>query len=148
MKAVERYVLIAIMALVPSVASGQGFLRPVTPQHVSDNLRADAKGIWEARFDVAMTAVSVYPFKGFDVKPLSKVGAGVFFTHFTPEAVRTFSVGALVTIPTIEGERYGFAAVGAFSIWKVGINYDVGLPFKEGISLMTGVTIDVFNNIR
>ena len=148
MKAVERYVLIAIMALVPSVASGQGFLRPVTPQHVSDNLRADAKGIWEARFDVAMTAVSVYPFKGFDVKPLSKVGAGVFFTHFTPEAVRTFSVGALVTIPTIEGERYGFAAVGAYSIWKVGVNYDVGLPFKDGISILTGVTIDVFNNIR
>ena len=148
MKAVERYVLIAIMALVPSVAFGQGFLKPVTPQHVSDNIRADAKGIWEARFDVSMTAVSVYPFKGFDVKPLSKVGAGVFFTHFTPEAVRTFSVGALVTIPTINGEQYGFAIVGAYSIWKVGLNYDVGLPFKDGISILTGVTIDLFNNIR
>jgi len=111
-------------------------------------------GVWQARFNTGMEAVALYPklneegkMIGLDPREFSAFIFGIFFTHAKPDGFQDWSAGPFVALPNVAAgyERYGLGVAGAYSIFKVGLKYDVGLPLKEGLSLMTGIKIDLFN---
>jgi hypothetical protein len=137
-----------------------GFTKPVTADVVkSENLMRDAeKPILKIRFDVTLSGLASY-FKqneegkitGLDTPvPFSKIGAGLSLTQFDVDASRRWAAGLAFTIPTgsLGNDKYGIAALGSYSVFRAGINYDLGLKPKDGLSLITGLVFDLFNNIQ
>ena len=84
---------------------------------------------------------------GMKAAPFLKEAAGVFLKHYKPDLTQDWGVGLMLTLPPPSGGRYGVAVAGSYSIFKVGVNCDFGVPFKQGVSLLTGITIDIFNNV-
>ena len=148
-----KKLLVILLLLMPVMAFSQGFLHKVTPVTIQDRgIKEGTTGSWQFRYDMGMTATAIGftyddagKFSGFAAQPSSKLVAGVFYTRFLADATRTWAVGAMVTIPAINEDRYGIAVAGAYSIFKVGIGYDFGLPFKTGVYFMPGIVIDIFN---
>lgn len=128
-----------------------GFTKKITPQLVADNARAPLTGTSLFRFDVGLTCPSI-GFKtneegkitGVEGKDFSKLFAGIIFTHVKPDGFRDWGVGGGITAPYGEG-HYGAAALVGYSVFRVGVNVDFGVPVKQGLSLLGGITVDLFN---
>lgn len=137
----------------------QGFFEKTTAENVKafTSDRAFPAGVWQARFNTGIEALAIYPklddsgkMIGLDPRPFSKFAAGIFFSHTQPTGFQDWSAGLMVTIPNPATgyDKYGLGIGGAYSIFKIGVNYDLGLPFKQGFSVLTGLKIDVFNVIQ
>lgn len=134
-----------------------GFTKPVTVETIKTLSKDQVAPVLKVRFDVSLIGMSTY-FKlneegkiaGLDTPvPLSKVGAGLALTQFNTDASRRWAAGLAFTLPTAAlGDRYGVAVMGSYSVFKVGINYDIGLKPKEGLSLLTGLSFDLFNLVQ
>lgn len=135
-----------------------GFTKPVTAESIKAISRDVEKPILKIRFDVTLSGLATY-FKqneegkimGLDTPvPFSKVGAGLSLTQFDVDASRRWAAGLAFTIPTgsLGNDRYGVAVLGSYSVFRAGINYDLGLKPKDGLSLITGLVFDLFNNIQ
>lgn len=128
-----------------------GFTKKITPQLVTDNAKAPLTGTYLFRFDVGLTCPSV-GFKtdeagkitGLEGKDFSKLFAGILYTHVKPDGSRDWGVGGGLTVPYGEG-HYGAAALVGYSVFRVGVNVDFGVPVKQGLSLLGGITVDLFN---
>jgi hypothetical protein len=150
----KRLIFLFLLFL-PLLGQSQGFLHKVTPLTIKDRgIKAETKGTWLFRYNMGMTASTIRlkfndanKFSGFYAPEglSSKLVAGVFYTKFKPDATAIWAAGAMITIPVINEDRYGIAIAGSYSIFKVGIGYDFGLPFKTGLYFMPGITIDIFN---
>jgi len=144
----------------------KGFFRSTEPANLERYVgsvelpsgeRALTSGVWQARFNAGMEAVALYPklddavkMIGIDPREFSAFIFGLFFTHTQSDGFQDWSAGPFVAMPNIAAgyERYGIGVAGAYSVFKVGLKYDVGLPLKEGLCLMTGIKIDLFNQIN
>jgi hypothetical protein len=144
----------------------KGFFRSTEPANLekyvgsvelSPGVKALSSGVWQARFNAGMEAVALYPkldeagkLIGLDPRDFTSFIFGVFFTHAKPDGFQDWSAGPFVALPNIAAgyERYGIGVAGAYSVFKVGLKYDVGLPLKQGLCLMTGIKIDLFNQIN
>ena len=161
--------IIAFVALVTGASAQsqwigfKGFFRESNATSIkmyvdqSGVIKAPLTGVWQARFNTGMEAVALYPkldeagkMIGIDPRAFSKFIAGVFFTHTKPDGFQDWAAGAMVTIPNPASgyDNYGIAIGGAYSIFKVGLNYDFGLPFKQGFAVLSGIKIDLFNVIQ
>jgi hypothetical protein len=127
-----------------------GFLKPVTKESlVADNGDKELiSATWKLRLDASIVGLASYISDFGNPKPFAKMGIGPVFTRFDTDASRTWAVGAMLTIPTAELAHYGVAAVGSYSIFKLGLNYDFGVPFKDGFCILTGLSIDLFNVVQ
>ena len=151
-------VFLGIMAVgVNAQGLFSGFTKPVTAETIKSLSKDQVAPVLKVRFDVSLIGMSTY-FKlneegkiaGLDTPvPLSKVGAGLALTQFNTDASRRWAAGLAFTLPTATlGDRYGVAVMGSYSVFKVGINYDIGLKPKEGLSLLTGLSFDLFNLVQ
>lgn len=165
--------MLVLLFAIGIVASAQdpwigfkGFFRSTEPANleryvgtveVSPGVKALTSGAWQARFNAGMEAVALYPkldeagkMIGIDPREFSAFIFGLFFTHTQPDGFQDWSAGPFVAMPNIAAgyERYGIGVAGAYSVFKVGLKYDVGLPLKEGLCVMTGIKIDLFNQIN
>jgi len=169
----KRLLLIFAVALVTLTVTAQdpwigfkGFFRSTEPANLERYVgsvelpsgeRALTSGAWQARFNAGMEAVALYPkldeagkMIGIDPREFSAFIFGLFFTHTQSDGFQDWSAGPFVAMPNIAAgyEKYGIGFAGAYSVFKVGLKYDVGLPLKEGFSGMTGIKIDLFNQIN
>jgi len=141
----------------------KGFLKSTEPVNLERYMEQETgskdlkSGVWQARFNTGLEAIAIYPkldetgkMTGFDSRTLSSFIVGIFFTHAQPDGFQDWAVGPFVSLPNIAvgNERYGLGVAGAYSIFKLGFRYDIGLPPNRGLCLMTGIKIDVFNNIQ
>lgn len=156
-KALKRSAAVVTLLLALSLGANaqspfKGFFHEITPQLVVDNAKAPLTGTWLVRWDVGLTCPAiglktdengkVIGTKGRD---FSKLFGGFLFTHVKPDGMRDWGIGGGVTVPYIEGGRYGLAVLGGYSVFRVGFNYDFGLPAAKGISFLGGITVDLFN---
>jgi len=127
-----------------------GFLKPVTEKSliVANGDKELISATWKLRLDASLIGLASYISDFGNPKPFAKLGIGPVFTRFDTDASRTWAAGAMLTIPTAELGRYGIAAVGSYSIFKLGLNYDFGVPFKDGFCILTGLSIDLFNVVQ
>ena len=151
----KRFLILAILVIFGITASAQspwkGFTKQITPQLVADNAKAPLTGTYLFRFDVGLTCPSV-GFKtneegkisGLEGKDFSKLFAGILYTHVKPDGSRDWGVGGGLTMPYGEG-HYGGAVLVGYSVFRVGANVDFGVPIKQGLSLLGGITVDLFN---
>ncbi len=129
-----------------------GFTKKITPQLVTETAKSPLTGTYLFRFDVGLTCPS-FGFKtdeegkiiGTEGRDFSKLFAGLLFTHVKPDGSRDWGIGGGITVPYIEGGRYGAAILGGYSVFRVGVNYDFGLPAAAGLSFLGGITVDLFN---
>lgn len=159
MKKIVIFSLVLFVSL-SAVAQSKfnGFLKPVTTTSLKayEGTKDLKGGSWLFRWDMGMTGTVNYlqlneEGKVTGLQPavgLSKLTSGIFYQHFRADAVPDWAAGAMITVPTSEGGRYGVALAGAYSIFTVGVLYDFGVPLKQGIGIMTSVKIDLFNNIQ
>jgi hypothetical protein len=149
-------VVITLLFMISIGANAQspfkGFFHEITPQLVADNAKAPVNGTWLVRWDVGLTCPAIGlktdeagKIIGTEGRDFSKLFGGFLFTHVKPDGMRDWGVGGGVTVPYIEGGRYGFAVLGGYSVFRVGFNYDFGLPAAQGISFLGGITVDLFN---
>ena len=152
-RAVILMVLLAIGIAGYSQNSWTGFTQRVTKSTMMDRgIREGSAGAWQFRYDMGLT-IPVLRLEydendnmiGFDKHPTTKLVMGLFYTRFNSQAVREWAVGLMFLAPTIAEDRYGMGVAGAYSIFKLGVGYDFGLPLKKGLYLMPGLTIDIFN---
>lgn len=155
---------IAVIGLFISLTAGlsaqnpllSGFTKKVTPELLKAGDRELVSAKWKLRLDASVIGMANYlkineegKVAGLDDPvPFSKVGAGLVFTRFDTDASRTWAAGAAFTIPTREHGNYGVAALGSYSVFRVGLNYDFGLPFKRGFCILTGLSLDLFNLVQ
>lgn len=152
---------VALLCLMTFGVSAQnpllsGFTKKVTPELLKAGDRELVSAQWKLRLDASVIGMANYlklneegKVTGLaDPVPFSKVGAGLVFTRFDTDASRTWAAGAAFTIPTNEGGKYGVAALGSYSIFRVGLNYDFGQPFKQGFCVLTGLSLDLFNLVQ
>lgn len=172
-RAGKLIILLPLFLLMTAGANAQdpwigfkGFFRSTEPANleryvgsveVSPGVKALTSGVWQARFNAGMEAVALYPkldeagkMIGIDPREFSAFIFGLFFTHTQSDGFQDWSAGPFVAMPNIAAgyERYGIGVAGAYSVFKVGLKYDVGLPLKEGLCVMTGIKIDLFNQIN
>jgi hypothetical protein len=156
-------VMISLICLIPLAGKAQnpltkGFLKPVTVESLKAQTgdRELVSAQWKLRLDASVIGMASYLKLNEEGKiaglatpeAFSKVGAGLVFTRFDTDASRTWAAGAAFTLPTIENGRYGLAALGSYSIFRVGLNYDFGVPFKQGFCVLTGLSLDLFNLVQ
>lgn len=151
----KRFLILAILVIFGITASAQspwkGFTKQITPQLVADNAKSPLNGTYLFRFDLGLASPSI-GFKldeagkisGVEGRPYSKLFAGILYTHVKPDGSRDWGVGGGITAPYDQG-NYGAAVLFGYSVFKVGANVDFGIPFKQGISLLGGITVDLFN---
>jgi hypothetical protein len=130
----------------------KGFFHEITPQLIEGNAKAPLTGTWLVRWDVGLTCPAIGlktdetgKVIGTEGRDFSKLFGGFLFTHVKPDGMRDWGVGGGVTVPYIEGGRYGFAVLGGYSVFRLGFNYDFGLPAAQGLSFLGGITVDLFN---
>ena len=129
----------------------KGFFQPTTKENLQKyaGTKSLTDGVMQIRFDVGVTAVGFYPGATDNkVRAFSKTAGGLFFTHVQESGFSDWAVGAMILLPNTSEEKYGVGIAGALSIFKLGAGYDFGMPFKEGVSIWTGLQIDVFNVIQ
>ena len=160
----KRFLIIAILVIISVAVSAQsparGFLKPVdkvllTPDGNLDRAFLEGSDVL-LRFDVGLASPSLMftfdeagKIDGMKPAPFLKEAAGIFLKHYKPDLTQDWGVGLMLTLPPPGGGgHYGAAIAGSYSIFKVGVNCDFGVPFKQGISLLTGITIDIFNNVE
>ena len=148
--------IIALTGILSIGASAQGlfngFINKITPQLVSETAKSPLTGTYLIRFDAGLTCPS-FGLKtdetgkviGIEGRDFSKLFGGLLFTHVKPNGSRDWGVGGGLTIPYIDGGRYGAAILGGYSVFRVGINYDFGLTPAQGLSFLGGITVDLFN---
>lgn len=149
-------ILIPLILLLSVGLRGQslfkGFFDDITPQLVSETAKSPFTGTYLIRFDAGLTCPS-FGLKtdemgkviGIEGRDFSKLFGGLLFTHVKPNGQRDWGVGGGLTIPYIDGGRYGAAILGGYSVFRVGINYDFGLTPAQGLSFLGGITVDLFN---
>lgn len=158
----KRFLIIAILVIL-SVAAGaqspmRGFLKPVDKVLVAPDGTLDRAFLEGSdlllRLDVGLASPALMfdlneagDIIGVKSAPFMKEAAGIFLKHYKLDLTQDWGVGLMLTLPPPAGGRYGAAIAGSYSIFKVGVNYDFGLPLKQGISILTGITIDIFNNV-
>lgn len=151
----KRFLILAILVIFGITASAQspwkGFTKEITPQLVADNAKSPLTGTYLFRFDVGLTCPSVGlktdldgKVIGLEGKDFSKLFAGILYTHVKPDGSRDWGVGGGLTMPYGEG-HYGGAVLVGYSVFRVGANVDFGVPIKQGLSLLGGITVDLFN---
>lgn len=163
-------ILIALLIVTTLVTYSQskwigfkGFLQNTEPVNLERHMEQETgskdlkSGVWQARFNTGLEAIAVYPkldetgkMVGLDSRAFSAFIFGLFFTHAKPDGFQDWSAGPFVSLPNIAAgyDRYGIGIAGAYSIFKLGLKYDIGLPPNRGLCFMTGIKIDVFNNIQ
>ncbi len=159
----KRFLIIATLVIISVATSAQspmrGFLKPVdkvliAPDGTLDRAFLEGSDLL-LRFDVGLGSPSLIfdldeagNIKGVKTAAFLKEAAGLFLKHYKPDLTQDWGVGLMLTLPPPSGGRYGAAIAGSYSIFKVGVNYDFGLPLKQGISILTAITIDIFNNVE
>jgi len=152
----KRLMLLTVVCLMTVGIHAQslwdGFINEISPQLVADNAKSPLSGTYLIRLDVGLSCPS-FGFKtneegkitGTEGRDYSKLFAGLLFTHVKPDGTRDWGIGGGVTIPYVEGGRYGFAILGGYSVFKVGIDYAFGLKPAQAVSFLGGLTVDLFN---
>jgi hypothetical protein len=108
----------------------KGFFQPTTKENLQKyaGTKSLTDGVLQVRFDVGVRAAAFYPMSTMDpkVRPLDKMAGGLFFTHVQESGFSDWAAGVLLLLPNIAGEKYGVGVAGAYSIFKVGVGYDIG----------------------
>lgn len=164
-KAIARYrsglkfLLIITLLSGPFIASQaqenkpfKGFFNEITPQLVAENTRASLNGTYLIRLDVGLACPAV-GFKtneegkiiGTEGRDYAKMFAGLLYTHVKPNGMRDWGAGAGISVPYNNDGKYGITLLGGYNIFKVGVDYSLGLPLAQGISFLGGITVDLFN---
>lgn len=154
----RRIAFISLLLCFGLMASAQskwigfkGFFEPTTKENLQKHAGTKnlTDGVFQIRFDVGVTAVSFYPGAAENkVRSLSKTAGGLFFTHVKESGLSDWAVGAMILLPNTSEETYGVGLAGAYSIFKAGVGYDFGNSFNEGLSIWTGLQIDIFNVVQ
>ena len=154
------FALIALTVGASAQSPARGFLKPVDKVLIAPDGNLDRAFLEGSdlllRFDMGLASPALMfdldeagKITGFKTAPFLKEAAGVFLKHYKPDLTQDWGVGLMLTLPPPGGGgRYGAAVAGSYSIFKVGVNCDFGVPFKEGLSILTGITIDIFNNVE
>lgn len=130
----------------------KGFFKEITPQLVTENAKTSLNGTYLIRLDVGLTCPAV-GFKtneegkiiGTEGRDFAKMFAGLLYTHVKPDGMRDWGAGAGISVPYNDDGRYGITLLGGYNIFKVGVDYSLGLPLAKGISFLGGITVDLFN---
>lgn len=129
-----------------------GFFHKTSPKLVAANAKFPLTGTWLIRWDVGLTCPSfglkqdeIGKITGIEGRDYSKLFGGFLFTHIKPDGSRDWGAGAGISVPYINGGKYGVAILGGYSVFRIGLNYDFGLTLPEGLSFLGGITVDLFN---
>ena len=151
MKKLLAIFVLAVLTLSVS-AQFKGFFDDITPQFVAENAKAPLTGTYMIRWDVGLVCPAfglkqdeTGKITGIEGRDFSKLFGGFLFTHVKPDGKRDWGAGIGFTIPDVDGGRFGAAVLGGYSIFRVGINYDFGLSPVQGLSILGGITVDLFN---
>ena len=151
----KRLLIVFALAVLTLGVSAQspwkGFTKQITPQLVTETAKSPLTGTYLFRFDVGLTCPSIglktneeNKVTGIEGRDFSKLFAGILYTHVKPDGSRDWGVGGGITMP-YSGGHYGGAVLVGYSVFRVGANVDFGVPFTQGLSLLGGITIDLFN---